>query len=49
MADMLELVGRELRQLEATQTFKIEVPLGSAQDAVVRVNGRKVVMLASNN
>jgi len=49
MANYLELISRELHQLEETQTFKYEVPLQSAQDAVVRVAGRKVVMLASNN
>ncbi len=49
MTKYLELIGRELRQLEETQTFKYEVPLQSAQDAVVSVGGRKVVMLASNN
>ena len=49
MANILELVSAELRQLEATNTYKHEVPLQSAQDGVVRVNGKKVVMLASNN
>ena len=49
MANYLELVAKELEQLEATQTFKYEVPLESAQDGVVRVKGKKVVMLASNN
>ncbi len=49
MADYLSLVTKEIEQLESTQTFKYEVPLESAQDGVVRVNGRKVVMLASNN
>lgn len=49
MASMLELVTRELQQLQESKTFKYEVPLESAQDGVVRVNGRKAVMLASNN
>lgn len=49
MADVLEVVGRELQQLEETKTYKYEVPLQSAQDGVVRVNGKKVVMMASNN
>jgi glycine C-acetyltransferase len=49
MADVLELVGRELRQLEETKTYKYEVPLQSAQDGVVTVRGKKVIMLASNN
>ncbi|MCZ6776518.1 MAG: glycine C-acetyltransferase [Ignavibacteria bacterium] len=49
MANVLELVSKELQQLEETKTFKYEVPLESAQDGVVRVNGKKVIMLASNN
>jgi glycine C-acetyltransferase len=49
MANVLELVSKELQQLEETKTFKHEVPLESAQDGVVKVNGKKVVMLASNN
>lgn len=49
MADYLELVTKELKQLEETKTYKYEVPLQSPQDGVVRVNGKKVVMLASNN
>jgi glycine C-acetyltransferase len=49
MANYLELIARELHQLEETQTFKYEVALQSAQDAVVTVAGRKVIMLASNN
>lgn len=49
MANVIELVTRELQQLEDTKTFKHEVPLQSAQDGVVKVNGKNVVMLASNN
>jgi glycine C-acetyltransferase len=49
MADYIALVSGELEQLEATKTFKYEVPLESAQDGVVRVGGKKAVMLASNN
>lgn len=49
MADVLQLVSRELQQLEETKTFKYEVPLQGPQDGTVRVNGKKVVMLASNN
>src|SRR5512137_2982315 len=44
-----DLLRAELERLEQSQTFKYEVPLQSAQDGVVRVNGKKVVMLASNN
>jgi glycine C-acetyltransferase len=49
MANVIELVTRELQQLEESKTFKHEVPLQSAQDGLVKVNGKNVVMLASNN
>jgi len=49
MADYLELVSQELKNLEASKTFTYEVPLQGPQDGVVRVNGKKVIMLASNN
>jgi glycine C-acetyltransferase len=49
MAQILDLVRSELQNLEETKTFKAEVPLQSAQDGVVKVDGKKVVMLASNN
>lgn len=49
MSTLLDLVNAELKNLEDSQTFKYEVPLQSAQDGVVRVNGKKAVMLASNN
>jgi glycine C-acetyltransferase len=49
MADYLELVTKELKLLEESKTYKYEVPLQGPQDGVVRVNGKKVVMLASNN
>lgn len=49
MADVLELVQKELRHLEESNTYKYEVPIQGPQDGVVRVKGKKVVMLASNN
>jgi glycine C-acetyltransferase len=49
MSTLLDLINAELKNLEDSQTFKYEVPLQSAQDGVVRVNGKKAVMLASNN
>jgi glycine C-acetyltransferase len=49
MPTLSELISQELRQLEESKTYKYEVPLESAQDGIVRVKGRKVVMLASNN
>lgn len=39
----------ELKRLEETKTFKYETPLRSPQRGVVTVDGRRVVMLASNN
>ena len=45
----LDLFTAELQRLEQEETYKYEVPLQSAQDGVVRVNGKKAVMLASNN
>ena len=49
MASMIDLVSAELAKLEAEKTFKYEDALESAQDGVVRVKGKKRVMLASNN
>jgi glycine C-acetyltransferase len=49
MASVIDLVSAELAKLEAEKTFKYEDPLESAQDGVVRVKGKKTVMLASNN
>lgn len=49
MARYRDLVAQELQQLEAAQMYKYEVPLQSAQDGIVRVGGKDVVMLASNN
>jgi glycine C-acetyltransferase len=47
--DVLEIITKELKRLEETKTFKYETPLQSPQAAVVKVNGKNVVMLASNN
>jgi len=44
-----KIITDELQRLEETKTFKYETPLSSPQKGVVRVNGREVVMLASNN
>ncbi len=44
-----ELFAAELKRLEDSKTFKYETALESAQGGVVQVNGKKVVMLASNN
>jgi glycine C-acetyltransferase len=44
-----ELLAAELNRLKDTKTFKYETALQSAQGGIVRVNGKEVVMLASNN
>src|SRR5258708_3337117 len=44
-----EAVRAELERLEQTKTFKKETVIESEQGAVVRVAGKNVVMLASNN
>jgi len=49
MATMLDLLATELKSLRTANMYKTEVPLLSPQDGVVRVKGKKVVMLASNN
>jgi glycine C-acetyltransferase len=49
MADLHTLVTAELAQLEAANMYKYETPLEGPQDGVVRVKGKKAVMLASNN
>src|SRR5436309_313408 len=42
-------VRSELERLEQTKTLKLETVIESEQGAVVRVAGKDVVMLASNN
>ena len=44
-----EAVRSELERLEQTKTFKKETVIESEQGAVVRVAGKDVIMLASNN
>jgi glycine C-acetyltransferase len=45
----LQLIFDELQRLQDTKTFKYETPLQGPQSGIVKVNGKKVVMLASNN
>lgn len=47
--DANELFAAELKRLEDSKTYKYETALESAQGGVVKVKGKKVVMLASNN
>ncbi|MFQ5797318.1 MAG: glycine C-acetyltransferase [Bacteroidota bacterium] len=49
MVDVHTTIMQELARLRETKTYKYEVPLQSPQAGVVTVNGREVVMLASNN
>src|SRR5678816_1849801 len=42
-------IQAELERLRQTKTFKIETSIESEQGAVVRVAGKDVIMLASNN
>ncbi|MBI3193441.1 MAG: glycine C-acetyltransferase [Ignavibacteriae bacterium] len=44
-----ELITTELKRLEQAKTFKYETALQSPQRGVVKVKGKDVVMLASNN
>ncbi|HEX9829551.1 MAG TPA: glycine C-acetyltransferase [Bacteroidota bacterium] len=47
--DLQQLLSSELARMEESQTFKYETELQSAQGGVVKVGGKDVVMLASNN
>ena len=47
--DLYDTLDRELDGIKQAKTFKYEVPLESQQGGDVVVDGRKVVMLASNN
>src|SRR5437868_3933963 len=49
MPTPLNLFSQELHRLEETKTYKYETELQGPQGAVVRVKGKEVVMLASNN
>jgi len=46
---MKTLLGAELARLEDANTYKYETSLQGPQGGVVRVGGKEVVMLASNN
>ena len=49
MNDMISIIKEELERINETNTFKYETEIESAQSAVVKVNGKEMVMLASNN
>jgi glycine C-acetyltransferase len=47
--ELKELLSSELKRMEDSQTYKYETELQSAQGGVVKVGGKEMVMLASNN
>jgi glycine C-acetyltransferase len=49
MQEFLKFLEGEIEKLHEAHTYKVEVPLESAQDHRVKVAGREVVMLTSNN
>src|SRR5437763_718127 len=44
-----ESIRQELNRLQQTKTFKVETEIESEQGPIVRVAGKDVIMLASNN
>lgn len=44
-----EILAHEISRLEESKTFKYETALETAQGGIVKVRGKKVIMLASNN
>ena len=48
-SELYSTLNRELENIKEEKTFKYEVPLESEQNGDVIVDGREVVMLASNN
>ncbi len=49
MQAITEVLDTAIKNLHQNKTYKYEVPLQSPQGGVVKVNGKEVVMLASNN
>jgi glycine C-acetyltransferase len=49
LEEIYSTLNRELENIKEAKTFKYEVPLESEQGGEVMVEGKKVVMLASNN
>lgn len=44
-----EILNSEVQRIHEANTYKFETAFSTPQDGVVKVNGKKVVMLASNN
>ena len=49
MSDMNTIIKEELERINEANTFKFETEIESAQSGIVKVNGKVMVMLASNN
>ena len=49
MNDMIAILNEELERINEANTFKIETEIESAQSGIVKVHGKVMVMLASNN
>ncbi len=49
MNDMNTIIKEELERINEANTFKFETEIESAQSGIVKVNGKVMVMLASNN
>jgi glycine C-acetyltransferase len=49
MQEFLRFLAGEIDKLHEAHTYKVEVPLEGPQDHRVKVDGREVVMLTSNN
>lgn len=47
--DLYNSLGNELTKAKESKTYKYEVPIEGEQGGVVKVDGKDVVMLASNN
>ncbi len=47
--DLYQAITEEINKIKESKTFKYEVPIEGEQGGVVKVDGRDVIMLASNN
>jgi glycine C-acetyltransferase len=49
MREFLKFLEAEIEKLHEAHTYKVEIPLEGPQDHRVKVGGREVIMLTSNN
>jgi glycine C-acetyltransferase len=49
MQEFLKFLQAEIEKLHEAHTYKVEIPLEGPQDHRVKVGGREVIMLTSNN